>query len=46
MYRIHDKQLTWKGGEKGGSYWNKYRNDLIDKYIQTDELNTVFTTPS
>jgi len=46
MYRIHDKQLTWKGGEKGGSYWNKYRNDLIDKYIQNDELNTVFTTPS
>ena len=46
MYRIHDKQLTWKGGEKGRSYWNKYRNDLIDKYIQSDGINSVFTTTS
>ena len=33
LYRIHDKQLTWNGGKQGRSHWNKFRNELLDKYI-------------
>lgn len=36
LYRIHDKQLTWNGGKNGRNYWNKFRNELLDKYIYED----------
>ena len=32
-YRIHDKQLTFKGGEKGPEYWHKKRIELIKNII-------------
>lgn len=38
MYRIHENQLTWNGGEKGRKYWNNYRNQLIDKYILSQSV--------
>ena len=38
LYRIHENQLTWNGGEKGRTYWTKYRNELIDKYILSQSV--------
>lgn len=32
-YRIHEKQLTFKGGEKGPEYWHKKRLELIKSII-------------
>lgn len=34
-YRLHDKQVTFSGGEEGPSYWNKIRLELIDKLIKS-----------
>ena len=30
-YRIHDKQLTYNGGEKGGKYWHDMRMGILSK---------------
>ena len=32
-YRIHENQLTFKGGEKGPEYWHKKRLELIQNII-------------
>jgi GT2 family glycosyltransferase len=32
-YRLHDEQVTHKGGEGGSSYWNEVRNTIITKLI-------------
>jgi GT2 family glycosyltransferase len=32
-YRLHEKQITHNGGLEGPSYWNYYRNQIIDKII-------------
>ena len=37
LYRIHENQLTWNGGKKGRQYWNKYRNEIINSYIEKDK---------
>ena len=44
MIRFY-RPILLKAGEFKG-WFKKYRNDLIDKYIQSDEVNTVFTTPN
>ena len=30
-YRIHDKQLTYNGGERGGKYWHDMRMGILSK---------------
>lgn len=32
-YRLHDKQVTYNGGENGRDYWNKIRNNIINNLI-------------
>jgi glycosyltransferase involved in cell wall biosynthesis len=32
-YRIHDKQLTYNGGEKGGKYWHEKRIEMIKNIL-------------
>lgn len=32
-YRLHDGQITHKGGKKGPSYWNVIRNNIIKELI-------------
>lgn len=34
-YRLHDKQVTFSGGEEGPSYWHKIRLELINKLINS-----------
>ena len=38
LYRIHENQLTYKGGVKGRGYWSNYRHKLIDKYINKENI--------
>ena len=37
-YRLHDKQITHRGGEEGPTYWKEIRNKIIDDLI--NEKNT------
>jgi Zn-dependent peptidase ImmA (M78 family) len=32
-YRLHDKQVTHKGGTEGAEYWNEKRNEIISKLL-------------
>ena len=32
-YRLHDGQVTHKGGKEGSSYWNEIRNKIIQKMM-------------
>ena len=32
-YRIHDKQITHKGGSEGPNYWNEKRNEIVMKLV-------------
>jgi mannosyltransferase OCH1-like enzyme len=32
-YRLHDGQVTHKGGKEGPSYWNEVRNKIIQKMM-------------
>lgn len=32
-YRLHDSQVTHKGGSEGASYWNKIRVSIIEELI-------------
>ena len=34
-YRVHDKQVTHKGGDDGSGYWNELRIKLIDEMIKS-----------
>jgi hypothetical protein len=34
-YRIHEEQITHKGGKEGTSYWNDVRNKYIDTIINS-----------
>jgi len=33
-YRLHNEQVTHNGGKEGSGYWNKIRNDIIDRLIK------------
>jgi len=35
FYRLHENQLTHNGGREGRSYWNKIRNNAIEKLINS-----------
>jgi glycosyltransferase involved in cell wall biosynthesis len=32
-YRLHEKQITHKGGSEGTNYWNEKRNDIVKNII-------------
>ena len=32
-YRIHENQVTFKGGKSGTSFWNNIRKKIIDDFI-------------
>ena len=34
FYRLHENQVTHKGGKKGSTYWNKIRDDIIKNLIE------------
>jgi hypothetical protein len=33
LYRLHDGQVTHKGGKEGTVYWNDIRNKIIQKLL-------------
>ena len=33
LYRLHDNQVTHKGGKKGRNYWDNVRNNIIKGLI-------------
>lgn len=34
-YRLHEKQITYKGGSEGTNYWNEKRNEIVKNMIRS-----------
>lgn len=34
-YRLHEKQITHKGGSEGTNYWNEKRNEIVKNMIRS-----------